>query len=355
MQKTKKRTKSSMQSFRYHLQEIQSNLKRFTATCCRNEPHELLEYWNYLGAKGQEIEDLYMKYAINRKMADIYVKDLESYRRPNPVEEVRSLMWFWCCGDLLSARQYFPFRTACFVFANANQKAGGIALDKSPTKRMEFGCCNFRGPLIDVLFLPTLDIRLAAKNGVKTTWKTTNPPSLLHFGIAILLMSETPFKPVRQFEAFKNWCPINWYVHPAKMFVGAAFREVKESQKWFFCFVSSACFLWRNLQSFSTELLVTIRTPSMFWRRWTRFWWDALFFFISFFFSTIVEVFHKDTQLQVSNETNFLQETNVFMSAEKKHTWKTVVYDSLAATCGLYGDFQNSLKYHLKRAELLKG
>ena len=55
---------------------------------CRHCQHELLEYWNYLGAKGQEIERLYIKYGINRKIADVYVKDLECYERPNPTEKV---------------------------------------------------------------------------------------------------------------------------------------------------------------------------------------------------------------------------------------------------------------------------
>ena len=55
---------------------------------CRHYQHELLEYWNYLGAKGKEIESLYMKYAINRKVADEYVKDLDCYKHPNPIEKV---------------------------------------------------------------------------------------------------------------------------------------------------------------------------------------------------------------------------------------------------------------------------
>ena len=58
----------------------------------RHQQHELIEYWNYLGAKGQEIEHLYIKYAINRKIADIYVKDVESFANPNPVENVSRQM-----------------------------------------------------------------------------------------------------------------------------------------------------------------------------------------------------------------------------------------------------------------------
>ena len=58
----------------------------------RHQQHELLEYWNYLGAKGQEIENLYIKYAINRKIADIYIKDVESFANPNPVEKVSTPM-----------------------------------------------------------------------------------------------------------------------------------------------------------------------------------------------------------------------------------------------------------------------